>query len=135
MNPYGSGDGKEMKTFNDNEKKYEDLFNNNMKDVKKTNKLIQENIELSQNIYDKLEKGERGVSQHHNKPNGIIPRFLKKTNSTVVKLFGLDNKESENIIYTMDDINYNDDYYKRKHSDSDESQMDFNVCGGNNSII
>jgi hypothetical protein len=118
MNPYGSGE-----TYKQNDKQNDKLNLNINNDIQKTKKLIKENIQLSQNIYDKMEKGDK-----KSKVN-FLP---KMTNPNIVKLFGLENKEhKDDTFYTMEDIGYK---YTRKQSDSDESQMDLNVCS-NNSIV
>ena len=98
---------------------------NNSEFFHHTNKLIRENIELSQNIYERMEKGmtinEQQQQQYFPKFNSFFQDILK-TNLPIVKLFGLDDK------INAEDINDDDIIqFSRKNSDSSESQMDMDV--------
>ena len=82
--------------------------------------LLKENIELSQDIYDNMEKGD-GATKH--KKRGLLSKvsnimIVPPTN--FIKLFETENKDLK--------INIEDNIFKRKNSDSDESQMDIDVC-------
>jgi len=157
MDPYGSGEGKDIQAFNEYNKLKKTIEYSNKQFFDKTNKLIKENIDLSQYIYDKLERGEKlKINLEPEKGYNFMPN--------VVKLFGLNSKNDENnanmnntntntnisnknnnntntnsannlqIFYDdIDDTqntehnNNNMIHFRRKNSDSDESQMDLDV--------
>ena len=91
----------------------------------KTNKLIKENINLTNTIYDKMEKGVKINSINDFKNSDSGKNYL----NTVVKLFGFDNKENNSKINFREINNHN---YSPKNSDSDESQMDIDVYKNDN---
>jgi hypothetical protein len=121
-----------------NEKRYrelkkikQDLDKISIKNYKLTSELINKNMNLSKNIYDKLEEG---ITSQNNKPqkSGINKFFT---------LFDVGNNEKKNDYINNDneeDFNYNNNtnnlnlfetqsYCNRKNSDSDFSDMDINV--------
>jgi hypothetical protein len=120
-----------------NEKRYrelkkikQDLDKISIKNYKLTSELINKNMSLSKNIYDKLEKG---VMCQNNKPP-------KTGFNRIINLFDIGNNEKKNE-YLSNEIqeNFNYDntnnlsvfetqsYCNRKNSDSDFSDMDINV--------
>jgi hypothetical protein len=123
-----------------NEKRYrelkkikQDLDKISIKNYKLTSELINKNMNLSKNIYDKLEEG---ITSQNNKPqkSGINKFFT---------LFDVGNNEKKNDYINNDNeenFNYNNNtntnnlnlfetqsYCNRKNSDSDFSDMDINV--------
>jgi len=120
-----------------NEKRYRELkkIKQNLdkisiKNYKMTSELINKNMNLSKNIYDKLEEG---IMYQNNNP--------KKTGiNRIINLFDIGNneKKKESIINDIEDnLNYGNtnnlnlfetqSYCNRKNSDSDFSDMDINV--------
>jgi hypothetical protein len=121
MDPYGNGEGKEINAFHEYTKIKENIDISNKKYFDKMNILLRENIELSQTIYDNMEKGE-GNPKHKKH------RLLSNVKSlNFIKLFGNDDKEN-NINFDIVDEDSNNTVYERKNSDSDESQMDIDIC-------
>jgi hypothetical protein len=119
-----------------NEKRYRELkkIKQNLdkisiKNYKLTSELINKNMNLSKNIYDKLEKG---VMSQNNKPQ-------KTGFNRIINLFDIANNEKKNecIINDIEEnFNYGNNnlnlfetqsYCNRKNSDSDFSDMDINV--------
>jgi hypothetical protein len=126
-----------------NEKRYkelkkikQDLDKISIKNYKLTSELINKNMNLSKNIYDKLENG----VMYQNKPK-------KTTANRIISLFDIGNNEKKNdyiINNNEENFNYNNNadannnnnyinlyetqsYCNRKNSDSDFSDMDINV--------
>jgi hypothetical protein len=114
MNPYGdSGNKKKQMDIDDYYDKIKDDINEtNRLHFKKMNKLMKENIELTQDIYDKMEKGVIYKDNVALSNYNIIPN--------VIKLFG--NGRNVNSI----DIDNNN--FIRHNSDSSMSEMDTSVC-------
>ena len=93
--------------------------------ITKTKSLLKDNIALTENLYDKLEKGE--IIQKNNKNSSIMTlnRF-----PNVVKLFETPKKpDIQNIKLEINEINEmdSDDDKKSKRSNSSESLMDLDV--------
>jgi hypothetical protein len=144
MNPYKKDDmdiklKKQMELIKEKEihteKRYKELkkIKQNLDDLsiknfKITNELINENINLSKNIYDKIEKG---MICH----KGTIPK--KSHLSKIISLFDVSNSEKnmnhdnknqlESNFMDYKEVFENQSYYNRKNSDSDFSDMDINV--------
>ena len=144
MNPYKKDDmdikikaqlDKIKEKEQSNEKRYRELkkIKKNLDDLsiknfKITNELINENINLSKNIYDKIEKG---MVCH----KGTIPK--KSHLSKIISLFDVSNSEKnmkydnknqlESNFMDYKEVFENQSYYNRKNSDSDFSDMDINV--------
>jgi hypothetical protein len=144
MNPYKKDDmdikiklqlDKIKEKEQSNEKRYRELkkIKKNLDDLsiknfKITNELINENINLSKNIYDKIEKGI--VCQ-----NDVVPK--KSRFSKIISLFDVGNSEKNMNHYNKNELESNfmdykevfenQSYYNRKNSDSDFSDMDINV--------
>jgi hypothetical protein len=144
MNPYKKDDmdvkikaqlDKIKEKEKSNEKRYRELkkIKKNLDDLsiknfKITNELINENINLSKNIYDKIEKG---MVCHKD----TIPK--KSRLRTIISLFDVGNSEKnmnrdnknevEGNFIDYKDAFENQSYYNRKNSDSDFSDMDINV--------
>jgi hypothetical protein len=122
-----------------NEKRYRELkkIKQNMdkisiKNYKMTSELINKNMNLTKNIYDKIEEG---IICQNNKPQ-------KTGVNRIFSLFDIGNNEKKNdyiIDQTGENFNYNanntnnlnlfetQSYCNRKNSDSDFSDMDINV--------
>ena len=116
MDPYGSGEGKEINAFHEYTKIKNSIDISNKEYFEKMNLLLRENIELSQVIYDNMEKGEGNTKY---KKHTLLSK-VKSMN--FVKLFGNENNDT-NIKINIED----NDKYERKSYDSDESQMDIDV--------
>ena len=151
MDPYGRQDKyiKEMTEIENKRKKKEEEekkeeqknHQENMKlkkiwdEIKKTKHLLKDNIELTENLYDNLEKGE--INNDKGK-NGKKAGFFN-TKSNIVQLFGYKTKPDINNIKSMTEelINNGDleDEKRSKHSDSSNSLMDMDVvCQDNMSF-
>jgi hypothetical protein len=88
-----------------------------IQNYKLTNDLLNQNINLSKNIYEKIEEGNNGF-------NLDIPK--KKTNlSKIINLFN--SESSKNIDDNNIELYKNEISYVRKNSDSDFSDMDIHV--------
>jgi hypothetical protein len=119
MYPYGNTSTN--KTQNDDKIKHE-IDRNTQEYFNKTNKLIKRNIELTNNIYDKMENGVQ-MKNKEVKTNAFFPN--------VVKLFGYENKD-QIMKMNYEDIEIGIGKYSSRNSDSDESQMDSDVKNDNN---
>jgi len=110
------------KSQKDNEK-YKKMWD----EIKKTKSLLKDNISLTEQLYDNLEKGELIKSEKKEyKTNGFLT--LKKNN--IVKLFGYKMKpDMSNIKLIAEELLHHDsdEEKKSKHSDSSNSLMDFDV--------
>jgi len=120
-----------------NEKRYRELkkIKQNLdkisiKNYKLTSELINKNMSLSKNVYDKLEKG---VMCQNNNPQ-------KTGFNRIINLFDIGNNEKKNEYLSneiQENFNYGNtnnlsifetqSYCNRKNSDSDFSDMDINV--------
>jgi len=135
MNPYGSGienneTNNEYEYINTKESKY----SSNKDEFDKTNNLLKQVIELSLIINKKINANKKERTE----TNVLIPNFIKKIPSTnVIKLFGYDNTPEKNIKHgvSYEDIESNNNNFKRKNSDSSESQMDINVYENDDNIV
>jgi len=125
MDPYGSGEGKEINAFHEYTKIKNSIDISNKEYFEKINLLLKENIELSQVIYDNMEKGEGNTKY---KKHGLLS---KSKSMNFVKLFGSEDKDNDTNIKLNIQDNYNCEI---KSYDSDESQMDIDVCNLENTI-
>jgi len=133
MNPYKEDDmyvkfNKEIKLLKEKEenteKRYRELKNIkenidklSIQNYKLTNDLLNQNINLSKNIYEKIEEGNNGFNLN-------IPK--KKTNlSKIINLFN--SESSKNLDDNNIELYKNEISYVRKNSDSDFSDMDIHV--------
>jgi hypothetical protein len=121
--------------FLKDKKKYEDKKRQKViKDLEKANTLLKSNIEITENIcnkmdiYDKLEKGQYENIKYENSE-----LKLKKTKNLngIVKLFGIGNGNE----YEDGNINFKITEFHEKHekaslsgSDEEASFVDFDVC-------
>ena len=117
------------KKFNELKENNKVLEKLNKSNLQSTNNLIKQNIGLSKNIYNKIEKGGFGV-----KNDAKLNNFSK-----IISLFDITgsngdaDKNANDIIDVNSNINYNNEYYDenknyyRKGSDSELSDMDINV--------
>jgi hypothetical protein len=125
MYPYGTNDGKELKgskIVSEYDKIRVEIDKSNQQHFEKTNQLIQRNIDVSNHIYDKMEKGIHHIEEEENKRNPFFSR--------VVRLFG---GRRRNKMVSMSDGPHElfpDFHYSSRNSDSDESCMDADVQKG-----
>ena len=99
-----------------------------IKNYKLTADLINKNLALSQNIYNKIEEG--GLNNNANAKSPNNTKYFSKSPNTFINLFDIANSEKK-----YDFTNDNDGerepenliIYGRKTSDSDFSDMDINV--------
>ena len=115
MYPYGNIDSRQVKLTNEYDKIKTEIDKSNQERFNKTNNLIKKNLEITNNIYDKMESGGVKLSDSNSNKN-----LLNK----VVKLFGSEHKE-ENMKINYEDIQQTE--YNSRNSDSDESQTDADV--------
>ena len=121
MDPYGSGEGKEINAFHEYIKIKSSIDISNKEYFNKLTSLLKENIELSHVIHDNMGKGE-GATKY--KKRGLLSKvsnIMISPPANFIKLFETEPKDATKI-------NIEDTNYKRKNSDSDESQMDIDVC-------
>ena len=119
MDPYGSGEGKEINSFHEYTKIKATIDMSNKESFKKVNLLLKENKDLSQAIYDNMEKGEGNTKYKKHGLLSKVSNIMITPPTNFIKLFETDNKDLK--------INIEDNNFKRKNSDSDESQMDIDV--------
>jgi len=142
MDPYGRQDklkkeeeekqSKYIKERNIENKKLEKYNKENEKikkvceDVQKTKQLLKDNITLTEQLYDKMEKGILNKKE---------PRLILKKVPNIIKLMGLNKTDKdyiEHIKLSIDEIGLfdldNEDKKIGNNSDSDHSLMDFDVC-------
>jgi hypothetical protein len=147
MNPYGIQDkyikeAKEAKELEEKKKKQEE--EQKMKDskiqkedtkykkiwseLKKTKHLLKDNIDITEQLFDSLERGEVNKKPENKNHNAF--GFLG--NPKVVKLFGYKTKPDINHIKLMAEEllnhhSFEEDDKNSKHSDSSDQLMDFDV--------
>jgi len=147
MDPYGRRDKKveeeekkkkELENKQEREKKElenklikeDEKFKKVWNEIKKTKTLLKDNIELTEEIYNKMEKGQ--LENKDNNDNDILT--LKKF-PMFVKLLGLEKKELDinGIKLMIDEIQDNDsdkgDKASINNSDSEHEFMDLEVQG------
>jgi hypothetical protein len=123
MYPYGTNDGKELKgarIVSEYDKIRIEIDKSNQQHFEKTNQLIQRNLEVSNHIYDRMERGHSSIETQEEKK--VNPFFSK-----VIRLFG---RSRQNKMVTLDsphDFLEAIPRYSSRHSDSDESCMDADV--------
>lgn len=97
--------------------------------LKRANILLKENINLTEQIcnkmevYDKLEKGEYNKINYDE--NNIL-KLKKSSLNGVVKLFGMGNEENENIKLQISQ--YDEEKASISGSDDDQIFVDYDVC-------
>ena len=135
MDPYGRQDTylkelDENKKKNDKKYKKEENYKNVLDEVKKSKKLIKNNISMTKEIYDKIERGEC------NKKENNECYFTLKKIPNVIQLFGSminTNKINTNKINAnkikipINEIDSDNEEKRSKKSDSSNSLMDFDV--------
>jgi hypothetical protein len=111
MYPYGNPDGKQVKLLNEYDIIKGEIDKSAQNHFSKTNKLLMQNLQLTNDIYDKMEKGS---------PENA---FETNPNKRVVRLHGSEPKEKQM------QFNYSNPVEKiqSRNSDSDESQTDADV--------
>jgi hypothetical protein len=95
-------------------------------ELKKANNLLKENVDLTEQIYNKMEiydKLEKGDYKKINYNENAL-RLKKSNSNSVVKLFGINNAD-ENISYKF---NLDGEKGSISASDDDEAFIDFDVC-------
>jgi hypothetical protein len=141
MDPYGSGEGKEINAFHEYTKIKESIDSSNRDFFYKTNKLLEKIIQLSVNIQNKIDHPNN--STNHDNKNiqkyiQKIPSLLRKGSANVIKLFGNEHEyehkhEDENTTtINHKQLNHKQLYHTHsksytRSSDSSESQMDIDV--------
>lgn len=143
MDPYGRQDKKadeekkkkkefenkqeiEKKNFENKYNKEDEKFKKVWSEIKKTKELIKDNIELTEELYNKLERGEL----KHDKEILTLKKF-----PMFVKLFGLEKKDIDinGIKMMIDEIQEHDsdngDKTSVNNSDSEHEFMDLEVQG------
>jgi hypothetical protein len=133
MDPYGRQD-KYLKEMEENKKKrdYEfkkeqekiqkdDNYKKVWDEVKKSKKLIKNNISMTKELYDKIERGDC------NKKENNESYFTLKKIPNVVKLFGGIVNASNVIKFPINELDSDNDEKCSKKSDSSNSLMDFDV--------
>ena len=114
MYPYGSSDETQRKVLNEYDKIKTEIDKSNQDYFYITNKLIKKNIDITNNIYEKMENGGLKLSHSDSSKNLL---------NNVVKLFGITHKEKNVKIDYAEPVNQ----YNSRNSDSDESQTDADV--------
>ena len=156
MDPYGMQDQneKELKMIHEHEEKERDIyFKKKEEDKRKLFKYFKKNKEITDIVYDKIERGEiyqelkkiltEKYDHQNDNTNTSDTNSLNKEKTTIkesnsiinLKNFSLENivhlgREKDNIHITIDDNVLNNVYERR--SDSSNSLMDFDViCDSN----
>lgn len=139
MDPYGRQDkiGKELEKKEEERKKEEKKKETDEKkddekmkkiwdSITKTKGLIKENIYMTEQLYDKLEKGELNIE---NKNTGF---FTLKKPSRVVKLLGLNSDEIpnfQNIKLRVNEIDSDNDEEKETKMSESSNSIDCDIEG------
>ena len=129
MDPYGNNENR----INESEKT-EAALAFLLSELNKTKLLVKDSIEMTDRLYDKIEKGEKSVFSLNHFPN-VINLFNGKNKKTEIdnirakaeELCNFDEEDCEND-------NENDEKRSLNHSDSSNSLMDFSVVGENDDI-
>jgi hypothetical protein len=130
MDPYGNNENR----INESEKT-EAALAFLLSELNKTKLLVKDSIEMTDRLYDKIEKGEKSVFSLNHFPN-VINLFNGKNKKTEIdnirakaeELCNFDEDDNEND-------NENDEKRSLNHSDSSNSLMDFSVVGENDNDI
>lgn len=131
MYPYGNSEDTDVpKTSYEYDKMRKEIDKSNKLYFDKTNHLIQKSIQISNDIYDKMEKGgtlkksesgKMNVNYLHN-----VVRLFGNEPTTRDTQYARDKSHEENIQLNYEDMNVPRKYSSR-NSDSEESQMDLDV--------
>ena len=127
MNPYGSGEPKDLHLVKQYSKIKKEIELSNKEYFASTNKLIKNNIKLTNNIYNKMEQGYIiREPEKSEKYYNIKPKILRSFPS-VINLMGIEQekKAKENIKINIE--NDENIICSRRNSDSSMSEMDTNV--------
>ena len=147
MNPYGRQDTlNKLKEESDKlmleQEKQEEITNRQKtkedenkkrvwKSISATKTLIKENIKLTKQMYDKMEKGETNKDVPNKTPNKTDTMFfnIRKRSNEVVKLFGLTDEKPdfERINLDIDEIKVSDDDEKRSKMSESTNSVDYDV--------
>ena len=97
------------------------------KSISATKMLIKDNIKLTKQMYDKMEKGEMNKDDSNKKDSVFFN--LKKRSNEVVKLFGLmdDPPDFERINLSIDEIKVSDDDEKRSKQSDSTISVDYDI--------
>lgn len=145
MDPYGRQDTlNKLKEESDKlmleQKKQEEITNRQKtkedenkrrvwKSISTTKSLIKENIKLTEQMYEKMEKGEMNKG-YSDKKNSVFLN-LKKRSNEVVRLFGLTDEKPdfERINLSLDELKVSDDDNDEKRSKISEStnSVDYDI--------
>lgn len=132
MNPYGTGEGNDIHFLKQYNKIKVDIEKTNKENFANTNRLIKNNIRMTNSIYSKMEEGiklSEDLNSNMNQKKNFDFLYPSKLNvlPSIINLRGLEKKkESIKIKYEEEDeedINV----YSRRNSDSSMSDMDTNV--------
>jgi hypothetical protein len=117
----------EQKKLNKKIKREQDnKYNKVCEDLKKTKHLLKDNIVLTEQLYESIERGEINKREKNNHYN------FADTHPNIVKLFGLNKSKPDfnNIKLMAEELinnNVEEEDKRSKHSDSSNSLMDFDV--------
>jgi hypothetical protein len=125
---------KEKKELENKLAKEDEKFKKVWTEIKKTKDLIKNNIDLTEELYNKVERGEL---------NNKEESYIVKNMPNFFKLFGLDKKDYDvnNLKLSFDEISEinldNEDTKSVHNSDSDHEFMDLEVQGvcSNNALV
>ena len=146
MDPYGRQDKiiKEIYELNkDKNSEDNEYIKKIFSEINKTNNSLNNNIILTEKIYNNLENGFFNLNKVELKDNEKQNYVSLKKNPNIVKLFDGNSSqlihEPQNISIKInefdDDIDFSDnEERKSKRSDSSNSLMDFDVCNEKNSV-
>jgi hypothetical protein len=145
MDPYGRQDKiiKEIYELNkDKNSEDNEYIKKIFSEINKTNISLNNNINLTEKIYNNLENGFFNLNKVELKNNEKQNYVSLKKNPNIVKLDGSSSQlihEPQNISIKInefdDDIEFSDNEEKKsKRSDSSNSLMDFDVCNEKNSV-
>jgi hypothetical protein len=148
MDPYGDKNAKDLIKLKEHIKIREEIDKTNEQFFNKTNKLIQKNISISNNIYDKMEKGiiNKKPSEKEEKKkyftnvirlfgNPIKNKNIYNLNKNNINKNNKNNENNENVNISYEEIDSLENKYSFYSSDSSDSQMDNNVFRDDSSIV
>jgi phosphatidylglycerophosphate synthase len=126
LDPYGNNKDTYLKEVELEKNTYDTKFVKVLEEVKKTKQLVKDNINLTEYVYDIIEKGEN--KEEFNSKLNKLPYFIRLFNDK-------DTPKKNNIKFLINDkskeldsSNYDSDNdLKSKRSDSSNSLMDFDV--------
>jgi len=130
LDPYGNNKDTYLKEFELKKNDYDAKFVKVLDEVKKTKKIVKDNINLTEHLYDIIEKGWNKDEFKSNSNSNRLPYFIRLFNDKDTQnknniKFCIDNKSKSK---ELDSNKYDSDNdVKSKRSDSSNSLMDFDV--------